>query len=267
MNRFVCFAGAQPDILCQRVTLPDLPEGLDGKSVLFLSDIHFGAWFNDNAARTMVNRMETAAPDLILYGGDFADRAKDAQALFTHLSHLRPPLGALAVPGNNDFEAFEGDYSVLRRRLRDAGIKLLVNRRFELPVPGGRLIVTGLDDAKRGKPDPGIAHVRRKPGDFHMLLTHSPWLFRAALDKQNTVDLALAGHTHAGQIAPFGLSVYSLGFERKRRMRRENPYYLMAGSKVVEGTRLMVTNGVGESLLPIRVGAPPQMHLLLLKKG
>ena len=260
----LCLGSAQPNVREMSLRVSHCAKGLLGKKLLFLTDIHYGRWFSRTATEQLVRRVNALSPDMVLIGGDLADNMADERDVIDCLAQLRAPMGIACVPGNNDYEAFRGDYAPFRARLEAAGIRLLVNERSLWSVEGGRLILSGLDETKYGHPDAAVLAFARKPGDLHILLTHSPW----ALDQVMTTplcDLALCGHTHGGQMSLGGLSIYTLGYEREALRKRR--YFFVKGDHEVDGMRILVSNGIGYSLMPIRLNAPPEVHLIELTDG
>ncbi len=260
---FLRFRDAQPGICRVTLRMPGLCSGLVGKRILFVTDIHHGRWFSREAVSQLLTRLAPLGADLVLLGGDLADDEPHERAVCTELARLHAPLGTFCVPGNNDHEAFGGDYAMMRAMLEASHIKLLVNERVELPVNGGRLIVSGLDDAKHGKPDGRVLAFDKRPGDCHVLLTHSPWAL-AHIPEDASPALALCGHTHGGQWAIGPLTPYSLSYERRQRL--DGPM-LVTGEHQVGYMKVIVSNGIGFSLLPIRIGAPGQVHLIELAES
>ena len=103
-----------------------------------------------------------------------------------------------------------------------------------------------------------------------MLLAHSPLALRKLPDlRANPVsrklpvlpDLILCGHTHGGQIALGAFTVYNLGYERAKGANN----FFVTGTRELGGALMVVSNGVGESNLPIRIGAPRQIYLITLR--
>ena len=146
------FSGALPQVVQLSLSLPHMPSGLQGKRLLFVTDLHYGPWLGDAPMSRIVDEMLEQSPDLILLGGDLAEGIR-AQERFCkrHLPRLRTPMGVFCVPGNNDCEAVQGDYRLWERMVGDAGAVLLLNRRVYLRVQGGRLAISGLDESKYGR--------------------------------------------------------------------------------------------------------------------
>lgn len=257
----VCFSGALPRRVAMNLKSPHVPRGLTGKKVLFATDLHYGRWMGDKPMGRIVDLMLEQNADLILLGGDLAEGLEAQRRLCRrHLPRLKAPMGLFCVPGNNDWEAVKGDYRLWGRMLAEAGVTLLVNRRVYLAAEGGRLALSGLDESKYGRPDPAVVQAPLDENDLHLLLTHSPWALAPLLRDGGRVELALCGHTHGGQIALGACSALAMGY----RHIKDRPYFFMSGDHVVGEVRVLVSNGIGCSLMPLRIGAPPQLHLIRL---
>lgn len=264
VNRRFWLSGAAPQLVQLSLSLPHMPEGLRGKRLLFAADLHYGPWMGDKSMERILDGMLEQRPDLILLGGDLAEGIA-AQERFCqrHLPRLQAPMGVFCVPGNNDCEAVKGNYQLWERMLGDAGTVLLYNRRVYLRVQGGRLAISGLDESKYGRPDGRVVRQPLEPGDVHLVLTHSPWALAQVMDPAYRVDMALCGHTHGGQIALGRACALAMGY----RCAGNRPYFYLTGDHALRGTRVLVSNGIGCSLLPLRVGAPPQLHTITLTGG
>lgn len=236
-----------------RERVPALPRPL---RLAFASDFHAGPLTAPAHLASCVRTLAELAPDLVLLGGDFVSgRAAWAGELITGLGELRPPLGTWAVLGNHDLWS---DFDELEVLLLAAGIELLTNRAATLPPPYDAVTLCGVDDDESGLPDP--AALATAPG-YRVLLMHSPaGLF--GLDGAR-FDLALAGHTHAGQIClPGGTPIVLPRGEGLRRLA----YGRFPPAQTGNGT-LIVSRGVGYSGVPLRAFAPPEVLLVELVPG
>jgi hypothetical protein len=159
------------------------------------------------------------------------------------LDRLRAPLGVWAVRGNWENERRPRD----ERAYYDAhGVRLLLNESRELR-PG--VWLAGIDDPE-GSPDAEAALASIPHGAYAVALFHSPALFDQVAGR---VPLALAGHTHGGQVRPPFL----------------RPFWLPSGSgRYLEGwyeaggSRLYVSRGIGTSVLPVRFLCRPELAIL-----
>jgi predicted MPP superfamily phosphohydrolase len=124
------------------------------------------------------------------------------------------------------------------------------------------LVVSGLDDWRAGEQEIEKIASAVRGSDFVILLSHNPdalpsVISQPSADGQPWADLVLSGHTHGGQIAPFGHGLVSASIYGKR---------YLSGWYEDGNSMLLVSNGVGDYILPLRLGASPQAHLITLYK-
>ena len=184
-----------------------------------------------------------------MLGGDFVTtRAGYIDHLAPLIAGIDAPLGKFGVFGNHDRRA---NRAVLTKALSAAGVRMLVNESVTLGGPHGDVSVVGLDDPIRG--DPEYPNLVTTP--VRIVLMHAPdGLFTVG---ERTFDVALCGHTHGGQISIGGVKPY-LPRGRLSRRYAGGLYQVGRGSKRL----LVVSRGVGCSTVPVRIGAPPQIHVL-----
>lgn len=201
-------------------------------------------WLGDyyNAPTRSLTKLLNAAPAL---RAPYHAMQTPLAAIAAEMGRLTAPMGAYAVLGNHDW--FTPGEAVLDS-LRTAGVRTLIGESVvaEHPLSGVRLRVIGLDDPSSGRPH---GWDRMERGDEPaVMLMHAPDPWAEIADAP---ALTLAGHTHGGQIAPF---VPLLLPEHGERFAR--------GWFERDGRRLFVTRGVGTSLAPLRLGAPPEIVVL-----
>ena len=235
----------------------------DGPSarLVQLSDLHLRAVGRHE--ERIAAAVAELRPDLILLTGDAIDRAGDIPLLERFLALLEPGTPKLAILGNWEHWG-RVDLPALARAYTRANGRLLRNESAVVPIAGRELLVTGLDDLIGGTPDMHAAlhEVGARPD--HLLLAHCP-LHRDVLQAQAapsgreapdsidprllTPQLMLAGHTHGGQIAPFGWA--------SLRPRGSGRY--VRGWYRDASTALYVSRGLGTSVVPARLGAAPEV--------
>jgi predicted MPP superfamily phosphohydrolase len=203
---------------------------------------------------------ELAADDskVVLMAGDYVilkvllGRYVPASEIAGHLQPLLARKPVYAVLGNHDW--WKGGPAV-RDAFAAVGVRMIDNRAEEISVGGCRLWLVGLGDELEGHPDIAGAFAQVRDDAPAIALTHEPSLFpripaRAAL--------TVAGHTHGGQIDPWPLSLLGEG-------RFDPDSHRLRGAYGVDGRLLFVTPGIGTSILPMRLGVPPEISRLTLR--
>ena len=220
--------------------------------IAFASDFHAGPTTHPAQIDRAIAAIAASEPDLILHGGDFVGhRPSDVRRLAPGLRSLKAPLGSFAVLGNHDNNT---NPTLVAEVLAECGIQLLVNEAVCLPPPFERTRLIGLDDHMTGAPD--ATRISPAPELTTILLLHQPSGLLDAADHR--MDLALAGHTHGGQIVlPGGYAPVTPGGALSRR-------YLAGRYPLQDGGVLLVSRGIGASTIPLRWNAPPDLILVTL---
>ncbi len=232
--------------------LPGLPATFRGTRVVFLTDIHHGPYTDLAYVQNIVRTTNLLEPDLILLGGDYSLRdAKYIAPCLDMLGNLRAPMGVFGVMGNHD--AWHG-LQQTKDGLRHAGIHELSNDCQIFERGGDRFVLAGVEDLWTGVPHIGDALRTARRDDPVLLLAHNPDYCETLKDRR--VGLVLSGHTHGGQmvfpggIAPFVPSWYG-------------DKYLRGVVKAPE-TTVLVSRGLGTSMLPTRCGSRPEINVVTL---
>ena len=240
-----------PVVQSYEVRLAGLSDEMDGKVLVAISDLHLGSLIGKRWLAARVAQVEKARPDLIILLGDlFEGHGQPQKELVPTLQRLSAPLGIWAVTGNHEFH---GTDNKSIRLMDAAGFKLLRNRWREIR-PG--FILAGVDDLttkyRRGWKDDYISEalVGRPPG-VTVFLSHTPW--QADRAARAGVSLMLSGHTHGGQIWPFGYLV--------RRI-----YPLLGGRYEVSGMTVIVCRGTGTWGPRMRLWRPGEILRVTLRK-
>lgn len=248
---------------------PRLPEAFDGYRVVQLSDLHIGSWEgNERALQRMVDRVNAQHPDLIVFTGDLVNHlATELDGFDKILSELRAKDGVYSILGNHDYGPYHHwdsprqqaeNLAELKRRQTIMGWKLLNNEHALLRHGGDSIALIGVEN--EGEP-PFSQHgdlskaMRGTEGLFQLLLSHNPTHWRREVLPQSEVDLMLAGHTHAMQMALGHHSPSSLVYPEWSGM------YIAE-----EGRGLYVNVGLGFVGLPFRFGAWPEITVLTLER-
>ncbi|MGH7297608.1 MAG: metallophosphoesterase, partial [Polyangiaceae bacterium] len=237
----------------REVRVPGLDPALDGLRVAHLSDLHVGmltpkAWAQawSRAANRLKPHVAVVTGDMVTSGVDFHEDIADA------LGELRAELGVFSSMGNHDYF---GEGEPLVSLLEGRGIRVLRNGGLVVERGGGRLWLAAIDDTWTRRDDLELALRDRPAGMPTVLLAHDPARFDQAADAG--VELVLSGHTHGGQVAvPFLAKTLSLS----SLAHQYNMGFYTRGRST-----LYVHPGLGTTGPPIRIGAAPEVTLLILR--
>ena len=250
-----------PLVTRRTLTFANLPPGLDGLTVLHISDLHAGAHLGEERMRDIVAQANDLRPDLILQTGDMIDFSTSFIRPYVRtFRDLKAPLGCVTVLGNHDHYA--GALDVIRG-VQDAGQIYLQNDSHVIERNGATLALLGIDDPGNWRADdPQDAYVDRAiatapPEAFRILLAHRPGAWDSAAPRG--IPLTLAGHIHGGQIY-----LPILGWSAGRLITK----YVMGHFQRDGGaTQLYVSRGIGVVGVPIRIFVPPEVALFTLRRG
>lgn len=248
-----------PLVTRRTLVLPALPGGLDGLTLLHLSDLHAGVHLGEDVMGEIVALANALRPDLIVQTGDMIDISPAYIPPYVRaFRELSAPLGVVTVLGNHD--RYTGEREVIRG-CRDAGQVFVQNGCHVIERSGATLAVLGIDDPRNWKvDDPQLedvdAALRTAPPDaFKVLLAHRPGAWDTAAPRG--IPLTLAGHIHGGQFC-----VPMLGWSPGRLITKYVMGHFQRGS-----SQLYVSRGIGVVGVPIRVFVPPEIELFVLRRS
>lgn len=224
---------------------------LAGVKIVQISDLHAGgrAWRPDTIARA-IEICNDEEPDVIAVTGDFLGGRGHTKRVLEILSRLRCDVPKLAVLGNHDYVYGAVPLGALLEGLRSLGVSVLRNEARHLRMRNGCVWFVGVEDGYGGRDDLEKAtSTLNRDGCPRVLLTHYPEVAEAA--RPGEFQLALAGHSHAGQIRVPLLD----RFVTRRHARTRYGY----GMYEVSGNPLYVSSGLGMSALPVRFRNLPEV--------
>lgn len=251
---------AQLDEINEEISFKNLPEELDGLVIAFASDPHYGSFLSQERAIDLSRRLNAMQADVMILTGDYGSDSTTAADFFSILPTLEAKYGVYASLGNHDHRGHESDFSNLITAIDKSGIRLMKNTAHIIKIENKKLCLCATDDDLEGEPyfEPFKQDAARS--DFVIFAPHSPDIIPQALKESGfAFDLALCGHTHGGQLVVFGRSLHSSS--------RYGDRYRTGLMAIEGGKQLLVSNGVGTSLLPMRLGCRPQIHRIVLKKS
>ena len=271
------FAAERLNYQIRRVEIPiaNLPDALDGMKISQLSDIHLSGYISREDVRRAVDMANDLSPDLSVVTGDFITGASDPlQDCIAEIRRLAAPLGIYGCNGNHEIYAKAEDAA--ERLFTEAGMKLLRSENATLNFRGAQLNLIGVDyQRERG---PGGRRIQTLAGvdqlvrrDMpNILLSHNPNSFNRAAELG--IELSLAGHTHGGQVqveildhrlspARF-ITDYIAGL-----YARPMGVAAATGEAPIAKSHLYVNRGLGTVGAPVRLGVPPEITLITLRKA
>jgi len=229
--------------------LPATHAALHGLRLVQLSDLHAGPFLREAGMQPVVELVTALHADVLLFTGDFlTDSVDDLDQLGTALARMPRRLGAYAVLGNHDSRGRrEGE---LGRRLARQGVRVLHDARAVVQLGDARLQLVGLADIEEGRgADLDSACAELVDADPALLLCHHPAVVQRL--PPGRFELVLCGHTHGGQLrAPWSGPLTAEGVPA-------------AGTHALPGGgRSHVNRGLGALILPLRLGARPELTLV-----
>ena len=233
------------------VRLPGLPNELDGTVIVALSDLHVGSLLGVPWLEARVEQVAAEKPDLVVLLGDILEGHGEPKAdIFPVLGRLAAPMGVWAVLGNHEYHGGNGDTALF-----DAASIRVLRDAWAEPRPG--LVLAGVDDLTNGRRRGADGHsvakaLSGRPPGGTVLLSHTPW--HAEKAAASGAGLMLSGHTHGGQIWPFGYLV-------------DRRYPLLDGRYDVDGMTVLVCRGTGTWGPRMRLWHPGAILRVTLRAG
>lgn len=241
-----------------------LPESFTGFRIAHVSDLHNAEMGKNN--EKLLTMLRDAEPDMIAITGDLIDsRNTDIEIALQFVKEAMKIAPCYYVTGNH--EARVAAYDELKVAMESAGVVVLEDERTEISLEGETITLLGIDDPSfqtdylfgdaQTVVSTKLADLHTEDDGFTILLSHRPELFDTYTD--HDIDLILSGHAHGGQFRlPFvgGLVAPNQGFF---------PEY-DAGLYTEGNTSMIVSRGIGNSLLPFRINNRPEVILIALQQ-
>lgn len=236
-----------------------IPNGFDGFKIIHLSDLHnkeFG-----EAQKKLIKKVNDSNPDLIVFTGDLIDHTKEEKGDESFINAIKDVAPVYYVSGNH--EAWSGKYDGLVAKLKENGITVLDNDKVKIEKNGEYINVLGIKDLAFFSNDTKVFEDELKKlmdkeesNDFKILLSHRPELMD--LYVKNSLDLVFSGHAHGGQFRiPFIGGVLAPN-------RSLFPKYT-SGMHTINNTSMIISRGLGNSIIPVRVFNRPEIIDITLK--
>ncbi len=241
-----------------------LPIEFNNFKIIQISDYH-----NEKSNRLnedLVRKIKKGKPNIITITGDFIDSRKTniniAIDLIEKIKEIAP---IYYVTGNH--EARLPDYEELKRKLEDRNVIVLENETDIIEKEGSQINIIGITDPQVAHEntvddsiiiDKELEKSNYDKSQFSILLSHRPEAFKTYVE--NNIDVVLSGHAHGGQIRiPFvgGVVAPNQGFFPK----------YTSGLFNEDNTNMIISRGIGNSIIPIRINNRPELVIITLKNS
>ncbi|WP_424767626.1 metallophosphoesterase [Paenibacillus sp. sgz302251] len=265
---FLYFENNELSVTEFQISSSKLPEGFDSYRIVQLTDLHNKAFGKEQ--QRLVRKVSGLKPNLIVMTGDLVDSKRyNAEVSLTLMREMTKLAPVYYVTGNHEWAS--NRYETLEEGLLGLGVHVLRNDTEIITLGQGEIRMAGVDDpifnvVADGDVDKMNEHISKaleaaEPQEndlFTILLSHRPELFSVYL--KHKIDLTFSGHAHGGQVrVPFvgGLIAPGQGFWPKYD----------AGKYEEEGTTMIVSRGLGNSVVPQRLFNRPEVVLVELTRS
>ena len=256
------------------LVFPNLPEAFNGTKILQISDFHIGSFAgNPEMVEKAIELINKQNADYILFTGDMVNNiASEVADFLPVIKKMKARKGLFSILGNHDYgeyyqwtskEQLEKNMEDLYDHHKSAGFRLLRNEGVKLEKDGEEIALIGVENW--GLPpfpqygDLGKSLEAVKDAPFKILMSHDPSHWDAEVLNKTNIDLTLSGHTHGMQFA------ISIPGWRWSPVKMKYPRW---GGLYTEGAQHLYVNiGIGYIAFPGRVGTPPEITVIELKKG
>lgn len=264
-------------VIRKTIYLPNLPHAFDGIRIGQFSDTHSGTFFNKTAVKGGVEMLMKEKTDVIFFTGDLVNYQTDEVSNYIDVfNKVRAPLGVFSSTGNHDYGNYRKwpNEAAKARNFQDMisahelmGYELLMNEHRILEAGGEKIAVIGIENWGMGPPHRfpkygrlAKAYVGTEEASVRLLLSHDPSHWDAQVRPGfPDIDISFAGHTHGFQM---GIEVGNFKWSPSQYM-----YKQWAGLYREGNQYLYVNRGYGCIGYPGRIGMPPELTVIELKRG
>ena len=262
---WICWGNSVLELNTYTISSSRIPESFDGYRIAHISDLHNTQMGKDN--EKLLSMLREAKPDMIAITGDLIDsRNTKVEIALRFIREAVKIAPCYYVTGNH--EARVNAYNELKTGMEAAGVTVLEDAQTQISLEGQTIMLIGVNDPSyqtdylfgdaESVMNTKLEELHADDDGFTILLSHRPELFDIYED--HGMDLVLSGHAHGGQFRlPFigGLVAPNQGLFPKYD----------AGLYTEESTNMIVSKGIGNSILPFRINNRPEVILIELKSN
>lgn len=252
----------EPDLLVTKTFVIETQKPIEPCTMVYFTDTHFGNHYDVNHAGRIVEKINEAKPDIVVFGGDLLDNyardrdRMDLQYLKEELQKIEAKTGKYAVWGNHDYGG--GAVRIYEDFITSCGFELLDNESVELKNYGIKLI--GYDDYLMGWTDPSLYKIESDL--FNVIVAHEPVV--SQFIESRSENFLLSGHTHGGQISipfitgkflPEGSGQFRKGFYNEKEIN------------TAISLKMYTSSGIGMTRYPFRFLNIPEIIQINFQHG
>jgi predicted MPP superfamily phosphohydrolase len=248
------------------IKIANLPKNFDGYRIVHISDIHARSFSGrEKHLQRAMDKINELKPDMVAFTGDLITMTPDELESHTHaLGSLKARDGIFSVLGNHDYSMYSDATPEARQKHMETLISAEEALGWDLLIDENRIIRRGADSIavigvqntspSRYFPSKGNLTMASEGTEdmFRILLSHDPMHWEAEILGKD-YPLTLSGHTHAMQFSLLGWCPSRYIFKQYRGLYSEGQQ------------SLYVNIGLGETILPFRIGTPPEITLITLR--
>ena len=257
----------RPQLKEVELRLESLPESYDGYRLVHISDIHARSYANrQKSLQRIVGIINSQNPDLIAFTGDIITLdASELGSIKEILNELKAKDGIVAVVGNHDYGIYSDPshrrpsgeiLSDVIKEEKTMGWNVLMDENIKISRNQDSIAVVGVQNTSPSRHFPSKGNLNKASegteGVFRILLTHDPMHWEVEILGKD-YPLTLSGHTHAMQFSLLGWCPSRYIFKQYRGLYTEGQQHLY------------VNIGLGETILPFRIGTRPEITLITLR--
>ena len=263
---WICWDNTRIVVTTYEINNKRLPEAFTGYKIVQVSDLHNDEFGEKN--EKLLAKIKEQEPDMIAITGDLLDsRRTDIEKALNFVKGAVQIAPCYYVTGNHE-SRMPKEYRELEKGMCDAGVHVLRNKAVTITEDGEQMMVLGIDDPRFVIATDKVRKMERILGEtltglkkdipedtFRLLLSHRPELFDLYCDQQ--MDVVLSGHVHGGQFRlPLLGGIIGPG-------QGILPDY-DAGVYTKGNTSMVLSRGLGQSIVPFRINNPPELVVLIL---
>lgn len=236
---------------------------LDNFRIILISDIHADRHTDSNRLKNYINKVNSLKPDLVLIGGDMiSGNPQYIDTAAKYIGMIKSKYGVYSCRGDHDYWSYRPDFQRSISEITDAlgreNVPMLHNENLRLDIRGAKVLITFVTYTYPDKINPVelSSLLSDKKGDLNLLLLHQPEGGIPQKAASKDYDLMLAGHTHGGQITflfPF-INLSPTLIETR----------FVRGNFHIGNMLLVVTRGLGMSIVPIRLNSTPEITIITI---